>query len=104
MLSCLCVWVLTSVDDATVQEATAHLDDAPQHHDWTLYDLSIIWRTLLSRGHIRPLLRGFELFQRVKPEGDIKKKPTLKCFFLLGFFCRLWFLGQMLDQRVIQLD
>lgn len=60
------MWVLTSVDGDAAAEATSHLDEAPQHHEWTLHDLSIIWRTLLGRGHVRPLLRGFELFQRVK--------------------------------------
>ncbi|KAK5901569.1 hypothetical protein CesoFtcFv8_006924 [Champsocephalus esox] len=34
---------------------------------WTLHDLSIIWKTLLGRGHVRPLLRGFSLFQRDCP-------------------------------------
>ncbi|XP_070687544.1 spatacsin [Pempheris klunzingeri] len=67
LLPCLCAWVLTSVDDITAREATSHLVDAPQHHEWTLHDLSIIWRTLLGRGHVRPLLRGFELFQRDCP-------------------------------------
>ncbi|GAA6229551.1 spatacsin-like [Lates japonicus] len=67
LLPCLCVWVLTSVDDVTVGEATSHLVEAPQHHEWTLHDLSIIWRTLLGQGCIRPLLRGFELFQRDSP-------------------------------------
>ncbi|KAG7215185.1 hypothetical protein INR49_022719 [Caranx melampygus] len=67
LLACLCVWVLTSVDDVTAREATSHLVDAPEHHEWTLHDLSIIWRTLLGRGCVRPLLRGFELFQRDCP-------------------------------------
>uniref|UniRef100_A0A1A8HQQ7 Spastic paraplegia 11 n=3 Tax=Nothobranchius kuhntae TaxID=321403 RepID=A0A1A8HQQ7_NOTKU len=67
LLPCLCVWVLTSVDDATADQATSHLIEAPQDHEWTLHDLSIIWRTLLGRGHVRPLLRGFELFQRDCP-------------------------------------
>uniref|UniRef100_A0A3Q3AA47 SPG11 vesicle trafficking associated, spatacsin n=1 Tax=Kryptolebias marmoratus TaxID=37003 RepID=A0A3Q3AA47_KRYMA len=67
LLSCLCVWVLTSVDDDTAEKATSHLIDVPQHHEWTLHDLSIIWRTLLGRGHVRPLLHGFELFHRDCP-------------------------------------
>uniref|UniRef100_A0A8C9YP01 SPG11 vesicle trafficking associated, spatacsin n=1 Tax=Sander lucioperca TaxID=283035 RepID=A0A8C9YP01_SANLU len=67
LLACLCVWVLTSVDDVTAREATSHLVQAPQHHEWSLHDLSIIWRTLLGRGHVRPLLRGFQLFQRDCP-------------------------------------
>ncbi|TNN00676.1 hypothetical protein fugu_011922 [Takifugu bimaculatus] len=67
LLACLCVWVLTSVDDITASEATSHLDEGPEHHHWTLHDLSVIWRTLLGRGCVRPLLRGFELFQRDCP-------------------------------------
>lgn len=66
LLACLCVWILTSVDDITASEATSHLDEGPEHHHWTLHDLSVIWRTLLGRGCVRPLLRGFELFQRVR--------------------------------------
>lgn len=65
-LPCLCVWLLTSVNDADATEAISHLLESPQYHEWTLHDLSIIWRTLLGRGQVRPLLRGFELFQRVK--------------------------------------
>ncbi|KAM4619363.1 spatacsin isoform 2-T2 [Polymixia lowei] len=67
LLQCLCVWLVTSVDDVTAREATAHLDEAPKHHQWNLHDLSIIWKTLLGRGQIRPLLRGFQLFQRDCP-------------------------------------
>ncbi|XP_037539687.1 spatacsin [Nematolebias whitei] len=66
-LSCLCVWLLTSVDAVTAEIASAHLAEAPQHHEWTLQDLSIIWRTLLGRGHVIPLLHGFKLFQRDCP-------------------------------------
>ncbi|XP_042370781.1 spatacsin-like [Plectropomus leopardus] len=66
-LPCLCVWLLTSVDKVAAGEAISHLAEAPQHHEWTLHDLSIIWRTLLGRGHVRPLLRGFQLFQRDCP-------------------------------------
>ncbi|KAM3870218.1 spatacsin [Diretmus argenteus] len=67
LLQCLCVSVLTSIDDVTAGEATAHLADGPRHHEWTLHDLSIIWKTLLGRGLVRPLLRGFQLFQRDCP-------------------------------------
>nr|XP_061780996.1 spatacsin [Nerophis lumbriciformis] len=67
LLPCLCVWLLTSIDDVTTKEATSHLADTPEHHEWTLHDLSIIWRTLLGRGLVRPLLRGFQLFQRACP-------------------------------------
>ncbi|XP_023811202.1 spatacsin isoform X3 [Oryzias latipes] len=66
-VSCLCVWLLTSVDEVTAGEATFHLIEAPRYHEWTLHDLSVIWKVLLGRGHVRPLLRGFELFQKDCP-------------------------------------
>ncbi|XP_076027828.1 spatacsin isoform X2 [Genypterus blacodes] len=76
---CLCVWVLTSVDDVTAREATAHLAEAPHHHEWTLRDLSIIWRTLLGRGQVRPLLQGFELYQRDCPLVLVLRMFELCC-------------------------
>ncbi|XP_074533842.1 spatacsin [Halichoeres trimaculatus] len=79
LLQCLCVWVLTSVDDVTAEEATSHLAEAPQHHEWTLHDLSIIWKTLLGRGHVRPLLRGFQLFQRDCPLVLVLRMFELCC-------------------------
>ncbi|XP_059190874.1 spatacsin [Centropristis striata] len=79
LLPCLCVWVLTSVDDVTAGEGTSHLVEAPQHHEWTLHDLSIIWRTLLGRGQVRPLLRGFELFQRDCPLVLVLRMFELCC-------------------------
>ena len=72
----MCVWVLTSVDDVTAAEATAHLQDAAQHHDWTLHDLSIIWKNTLSGGRVKPLLLGFTLFQKV---GDIHMLCNTMC-------------------------
>ncbi|CAL9696536.1 unnamed protein product [Knipowitschia caucasica] len=78
-LSCLCVWILSSVDQSTVSEATSHLDVAPQHHHWTLHDLSIIWRTLLGRGQVSPLLRGFQLFQRDCPLVLVLRMFQLCC-------------------------
>uniref|UniRef100_A0A3Q3QXR4 Spatacsin C-terminal domain-containing protein n=1 Tax=Monopterus albus TaxID=43700 RepID=A0A3Q3QXR4_MONAL len=79
LLPCLCVWVLTSVNEVTAGEATSHLAEAPQHHDWTLHDLSIIWRVLLGCGCIRPLLRGFELFQRDCPLVLVLRMFELCC-------------------------
>ncbi|KAK2834753.1 hypothetical protein Q7C36_015454 [Tachysurus vachellii] len=67
LLQCLCVWILTSVDDDVAQEATSHVMESPGHHTWNLYDLSILWKTLLQRCKIRPLIRGFQLFQRESP-------------------------------------
>lgn len=81
LVSCLCVWVLSSVDEATAREATAHLNVAPQHHDWTLHDLSNIWRALLGRGQVTPLLRGFQLFQRDCPLVLVLQMFELCCDF-----------------------
>lgn len=66
LLQCLCVWILTSVEDQISEEAVAHIDENPSHHVWNLHDLSILWKTLLRRSKIRPLIRGFQLFQRVR--------------------------------------
>ncbi|XP_068168365.1 spatacsin isoform X3 [Antennarius striatus] len=79
LVACLCVWVLTSVDDVVAAEATSHLVEAPQHHEWSLHDLSIIWRMLLGRGLVRPLLRGFELFQRDCPLALVLRMFELCC-------------------------
>ncbi|XP_067293056.1 spatacsin [Pseudorasbora parva] len=67
LLQCLCVWILTSVDDDVTQEAAAHINESPAHHVWNLHDLSVLWRILLCRSKIRPLIRGFQLFQRESP-------------------------------------
>ncbi|XP_036390743.1 spatacsin [Megalops cyprinoides] len=67
LLQCLCVWVLTSVDDVTVEEATAHISESLRQHAWNLHDLSIIWKALLNKRKIRPLIRGFQFFQRDCP-------------------------------------
>uniref|UniRef100_A0A8C5HR24 Spatacsin C-terminal domain-containing protein n=1 Tax=Gouania willdenowi TaxID=441366 RepID=A0A8C5HR24_GOUWI len=79
LLPCLCVWVLTSIDDVTAREATSHLPEAPQDHQWSLHDLSIIWKTLLGRGLVRPLLRGFEFFQRECPLVLVLRMFELCC-------------------------
>ncbi|XP_060770567.1 spatacsin isoform X2 [Neoarius graeffei] len=67
LLQCLCVWILTSVDDDVAQEATSHINESPGHYTWTLHDLSILWKLLLQKCKIRPLIRGFQLFQRESP-------------------------------------
>lgn len=66
LLQCLCVWILTSVDEDIAQEATSHINECPGHHTWNLYDLSILWKILLQKCKIRPLIRGFQLFQQVR--------------------------------------
>lgn len=66
-MSCLCVWLLTVIDDITAQKVAASLSASPQPQPWTLHHLSIIWRTFLGQGLLGPqtLLRGFQLFMRV---------------------------------------
>ncbi|KAG9341188.1 hypothetical protein JZ751_019627 [Albula glossodonta] len=79
LLQCLCVWVLTSVDDVTVEEATAHIDESLRQHEWNLHDLSIIWKTLLKKRKIRPLIRSFHLFQRDCPLIHMLQMYELCC-------------------------
>ncbi|MGH0181887.1 UNVERIFIED_CONTAM: hypothetical protein FKN15_008095 [Acipenser sinensis] len=67
ILQCLCVWVLSSVDDVTVAEATSHIRECVEHHEWSLHDLSLIWKALVRRQRIKSLIRGFQLFQKDSP-------------------------------------
>ncbi|XP_019712775.1 spatacsin isoform X1 [Hippocampus comes] len=73
LVSCLCVWLLTVIDDITAQKVAASLSASPQPQPWTLHHLSIIWRTFLGRGLLGPqtLLRGFQLFMRDCPLLDV---------------------------------
>ncbi|KAJ8344407.1 hypothetical protein SKAU_G00317360 [Synaphobranchus kaupii] len=79
LLQCLCVWVLTSVDDVTAEEASAHIGECLRQHEWNLHDLSIIWKTLLKKRKIRPLIRGFQLFQRDCPLIHMLQMYELCC-------------------------
>ncbi|XP_041074494.1 spatacsin-like isoform X1 [Polyodon spathula] len=67
ILQCLCVWVLSSVDDITIAEATSHIQESVEHHEWNLHDLSLIWKVLVRRQRIKSLIRGFQLFQKDSP-------------------------------------
>uniref|UniRef100_A0A673HQF0 Spatacsin C-terminal domain-containing protein n=1 Tax=Sinocyclocheilus rhinocerous TaxID=307959 RepID=A0A673HQF0_9TELE len=82
LLQCLCVWILASVGDDVTQEATAHIQESPAHHVWNLHDLSVLWKTLLCRSKIRPLIRGFQLFQRVRVLISLKKRKCVKYYFM----------------------
>ncbi|XP_078386233.1 spatacsin isoform X1 [Cetorhinus maximus] len=67
VLQCLCVWVIMSSDDAIVSEATKHINDSIEYHEWNLHDLSLMWKVLLERKKSKQLVRGFQLFQRDCP-------------------------------------
>ncbi|XP_028679448.2 spatacsin isoform X1 [Erpetoichthys calabaricus] len=67
VLQCLCVWILTSVDEHVMQEATCHVKESMDQHAWDLHDLSVIFKVLLKNLQVKPLLRGFKLFQKESP-------------------------------------
>uniref|UniRef100_A0A2K5HWU2 Spatacsin C-terminal domain-containing protein n=1 Tax=Colobus angolensis palliatus TaxID=336983 RepID=A0A2K5HWU2_COLAP len=64
-ISCLCVWIITSVEDRVATEAMGYIQDSIEDHTWNLEDLSVIWRTLLTRQKSKTLIRGFQLFFKV---------------------------------------
>jgi spatacsin len=53
------------VEDSVAAEAVGHIQGSIKNHTWDLEDLSIIWRTLLSRQKSKTLIRGFQLFLKV---------------------------------------
>uniref|UniRef100_A0A8C2NR63 Spatacsin C-terminal domain-containing protein n=1 Tax=Capra hircus TaxID=9925 RepID=A0A8C2NR63_CAPHI len=48
-------------------EAGGPLQDSVEGRIWGLEDLSVIWRTLVTRQKIRTLIRGFQLFLKDSP-------------------------------------
>ncbi|XP_004687599.1 PREDICTED: spatacsin [Condylura cristata] len=64
---CLCVWIITSVEDSVAAEAMGHIQGSVEGHLWDLEDLTIIYRTLLTRQKSKTLLRGFQLFCKDSP-------------------------------------
>uniref|UniRef100_A0A2K5Z746 SPG11 vesicle trafficking associated, spatacsin n=1 Tax=Mandrillus leucophaeus TaxID=9568 RepID=A0A2K5Z746_MANLE len=64
-ISCLCVWIITSVEDSVATEAMGRIQDSIEDHTWNLEDLSVIWRALLTRQKSKTLIRGFQLFFKV---------------------------------------
>uniref|UniRef100_A0A8C3NE92 Uncharacterized protein n=1 Tax=Geospiza parvula TaxID=87175 RepID=A0A8C3NE92_GEOPR len=67
LISCLCVWIITSVDDATRAEATAHTQGWPEGPQWDLQDLAVIWKVFLRKQKSKTLLNGFQLFLKDSP-------------------------------------
>ncbi|NXP17064.1 SPTCS protein, partial [Scytalopus superciliaris] len=67
IIPCLCVWVITTVDDATRAEATNHIQGSAENHQWDLQDLSVIWEVFLRKQKSKTLLNGFQLFLKDSP-------------------------------------
>ncbi|NXO71936.1 SPTCS protein, partial [Phainopepla nitens] len=67
LISCLCVWIITSVDGATRAEATAHTQSCPESPQWDLQDLAVIWKVFLRKKKSKTLLNGFQLFLKDSP-------------------------------------
>ncbi|NWH62501.1 SPTCS protein, partial [Geococcyx californianus] len=67
IIHCLCVWIITTVDDATRTEAMNHVHSPAQGHEWDLHDLSVIWKVFLRKQKSKTLLNGFQLFLKDSP-------------------------------------
>ncbi|KAM9532540.1 spatacsin [Guaruba guarouba] len=67
ILHCLCVWVITAVDDTTRAEATNHIQSSAENYEWDLHDLAVIWKVFLRKQKSRTLLSGFQLFLKDSP-------------------------------------
>ncbi|NXN39089.1 SPTCS protein, partial [Rhinoptilus africanus] len=67
VIHCLCVWIITTVDDATRAEATKHIQSSAENHEWDLHDLSVIWKVFLREQKSKTLLNGFQLFLKDSP-------------------------------------
>uniref|UniRef100_A0A8C0WAW7 Spatacsin C-terminal domain-containing protein n=1 Tax=Castor canadensis TaxID=51338 RepID=A0A8C0WAW7_CASCN len=81
VIPCLCVWIITSVEDSVAAEAVGHIQGSIKNHTWDLEDLSIIWRTLLSRQKSKTLIRGFQLFLKDSPLLLMMEMYKLCMFF-----------------------
>ncbi|NXQ57464.1 SPTCS protein, partial [Anthoscopus minutus] len=67
LISCLCVWIITSVDEATRAEAAAHTQSLAGSPQWDLQDLAAIWKIFLRKQKSKTLLNGFQLFLKDSP-------------------------------------
>ncbi|XP_008067820.1 spatacsin isoform X2 [Carlito syrichta] len=80
-IPCLCVWIITSVEDGVAAEAMRHIQGSIEGHTWDLEDLSVIWRTLLTRQKSKTLIRGFYLFFKDFPLLLMMEMYELSMFF-----------------------
>ncbi|XP_058397458.1 spatacsin isoform X4 [Diceros bicornis minor] len=80
-IPCLCVWIITSVEDSVAAEAMGHIQGSLEGHTWDLEDLSVIWRMLLSRQKSKTLIRGFQLFFKDSPLLLMMEMYELCMFF-----------------------
>ncbi|KAM4829958.1 spatacsin [Thomomys bottae] len=80
-VSCLCVWIITSVENSVAAETMGHIQDSIENHLWDLEDLAIVWRILLSRQKNRTLIRGFQLFLKDSPLLLMTEMYELCMFF-----------------------
>ncbi|XP_066132692.1 spatacsin isoform X1 [Saccopteryx bilineata] len=80
-ISCLCVWIITSVEDSIAAEAIGYIQGSTEGHTWDLKDLSVIWRTLLTKEKSKTLIRGFQLFFKDSPLLLMMEMYELCMFF-----------------------
>ncbi|GAB1286802.1 Spatacsin [Apodemus speciosus] len=55
------------IQDKVAAEAMGHIKISVEDHHWSLEDLSVIWRTVLTRRKSHTLIRGFQLFIKDSP-------------------------------------
>ncbi|XP_051484841.1 spatacsin [Apus apus] len=67
IICCLCVWIITTVDEVTRAEATNHIQSSAENHKWDLHDLSVLWKVFLRKQKSKTLLNGFQLFLKDSP-------------------------------------
>ncbi|XP_035191411.1 spatacsin isoform X1 [Oxyura jamaicensis] len=67
IIHCLCVWIITTVDNVTRSEATNHIQTSVENHIWDLHDLSLIWKVFLRNQKNKTLIKGFQLFLKDSP-------------------------------------
>ncbi|XP_018416859.1 PREDICTED: spatacsin, partial [Nanorana parkeri] len=66
ILSCMCAWIVTSVNATTHLEITQTLS-TPEDHKWNLEDLTQIWNIVLGRKDSGTLHKAFTIFMEDCP-------------------------------------